>query len=195
MSLKLSVRSLGLALGLACALLGTSVPSADAEPISLDTWYGFGFFEPIGPLVSGVGFGVGTNPPDGHPVVQVGDPSWTITLTGPAWLTVLDLFLSVDRFEMFDNAASLGLTSAPVAGGGCGSDITCSLGDPSYSVGAFLLGAGDHSLTGLHVEGQGGAAVFQITAAAAAVPEPSSLGLLGAALAGFGLFRLRKSRG
>jgi hypothetical protein len=188
MSSKFSARSLGLALGVACAALYGSMQVANAVPVSLDTWYTFGFSGVGTPLISGVGFGLGTNPDS----VAVGDAPWTITLTGPATLTVLDLFQSVDQFEIFNNLVLLGQTSVPVPGGLCGSDITCALGDLDYSRGVFLLGAGDHSITGAQLAGIPGAGVFQITPTA--VPEPASLGLLGAALIGFGLFRRRRQR-
>ena len=69
------------------------------------------------------------------------------------------------------------MTSVPVDGGTCGSDITCSLADARYSRGEFLLAAGAHSLTGAQLAGLSGAAVFQLTQVRA-VPEPGSLALL-----------------
>lgn len=194
MKSKPSLRSISLTLVLACVALGTSIQTANAGPIGLNTWYTFGFIGTGNALVSGVGFVPGTNPPDGNPVVAADDPAWTITLAGPATLAVLDLFLSIDQFEMFNNLASIGLTSAPIAGGACGSDISCALADPNYSRGVYNLAAGDYSITGSQVAGQSGAGVFQITSTA--VPEPASLALFGASLAGAGasLLRRRKPR-
>lgn len=190
MRLKKFLRSLAIKLGIASVAMLGAVQAANAVQVNLDTWYEFAFDGPQTALVSGVGTMLATNAPGGDPIVQVGNAPWTITLTGPATLTVLDLFLSVDQFEMFDNLVSIGLTSAPTAGGACGTDITCALADARYSRMDYLLGAGDHSLTGLHPLGQAGAAVFQITESA--VPEPASLGLFAAALAGFGLVRRRR---
>jgi hypothetical protein len=193
-SSKFSVRSLGLALGLACAALSASMQSANAVPVAVNTWNEFGFDGVGSPLRSGIGTVPATNPPDGNPVVQVGDPPWTFTLASPAALNlVLDLFFSVYQFEIFDKGASLGLTSTPTPGGDCGGDITCSLDDPRFSRGMFFLGAGNHSLTGIQTAGIPGAGVFEITPVPP-VPEPASLSVLGAALIGFGLFRRRKNR-
>ena len=45
-------------------------------------------------------------------------PPWTFS--GPATVTVLDLFLSGDTFELFDNLVSLGVSSLPTDDGECG---------------------------------------------------------------------------
>src|SRR5690606_35581913 len=112
-------------------------------------WYTFGF-EGVGTdLVSSDGFTLGTNPAS----IDTPDGPWTFTLAAPGTLTVLDGFLSTDRFELFDNLVSIGTTSAPIDGGTCGSDISCALGDSRYSSGIFALAAGDHSLTGTQTLG------------------------------------------
>jgi PEP-CTERM motif len=113
------------------------------------------------------------------------------TFVGPGNLLVLDLFLSGDQYEVFDNNVSLGLTSAvPGTEVQCGlpalADITCSLNSALFSRGNYQMGAGSHSITVNYIRttsvNHSGAAI-QLTA----VPEPSSfmfiaMGLLVAVL-------------
>ncbi len=178
----------------AVALAGFTLAAtqANATPVTTNTWYEFGFTGMGGDsLVSGVGFVPATNAPDGNPIVQVGSPAWTITSAVPLKLYVQDLFLSLDQFDMFNNAVNLGDTSAPIPGSDCGSDITACIANAAFSRGTYILPAGSDSITGIHVQGVAGAAVFELTPVA--TPEPSSLAMLGAALlalaAGLGLVR------
>jgi hypothetical protein len=166
------------------AVVAIGVAPAAAGPITVDAgWYEFGF----GGAGTMAGSGAATVPT--VPVSNIADDSpWTFS--GAATFTVQDLFLSVDRFEVFDFGVSLGLTSAPVDGGACGAVIAACIADARYSRGTFNLGAGAHSITILHTEGIAGAAVFR----ADSVPEPASLVLLGAGLAGLAVKARRRRK-
>lgn len=161
-------------------IFASSARSASATAISPDgTWLQF-LFDGGGSAIACSGQCVATTNPTAS---EAPDPPWTFS--GPATVTVLDLFISIDTFELFDNLVSLGISSAPAAGGGCGADIGCALADLSYSRLVVDLGPGAHSLTIANVAGAaaGGSAVFQV-APSAAVPEPVSLLLLASGLAG-----------
>ena len=153
-------------------------------------WYEFVFEGAGSPAFAGGTADPGTNPDS----VALDDAPWTFS--GAAVLNILDLFNSGDRFEAFDGAVSLGLTSQASEGGSCSSDITCALGDSRYSFGTFALGAGDHSITILvdSTPFNGGAAVLQAVATEAQAPEPGTMLLVGAALSVLGLARRSRKR-
>jgi hypothetical protein len=165
-------------LAVAAAGLLFTASSAQASPINVNDplWYEFGFGAPPGPATACVG----CVPSSGGNSQFAGDPAWTFVLgAGGGALTVTDAFLTVDRFEIFDNLVSLGLTSVPVVTGDCGSNPVPCLADPLASHGIFALGGGAHSITINHLIGQSGAAYFRVDSAVAAVPEPATFGLLG----------------
>jgi hypothetical protein len=162
-------------LAVAAAGLLFTASSAQASPINVNDplWYEFGFGAPPDAAISGVGF----VPSSGGNSQFAGDPAWTFVLgAGGGAITVTDAFLRVDQFQIFDNLASLGLTSAPSGSGSCGDNPVPCLADPLTSHGIFALGAGAHSITINHVAGQAGAGYFRVDAA---VPEPATFGLLG----------------
>ena len=181
-----------LSAALVLAGIGFVPVRADAGAIQLNTWYEFQFQGVDTPLTACSGGCIPAfNAPDGNPIV-VNSPNspWTITLHRAADLRVVDLFLSVDQFQMYDHSVPIGATTVPIPGGDCGGDITCSLGDFDFSRGDFFLGPGAHSFTGRTLAGIPGAAVFEV-----AVPEPSTWAMMLIGFAGLGFAAYRSGKG
>jgi hypothetical protein len=176
----------------ALAFIGFVPVRADASAIQLNTWYEFAFGGVGSSLVACTSCVPATNAPDGHPIVLAPDPAWTLTTTQVTKLVVVDLFQSVDQFQIDDNLAPIGATTVPTPGGNCGSDITCALGNFDYSRGDFFLGVGANSLTGTHIAGIPGAAVFEVTTGL--VPEPSTWAMMLLGFAGLGFAGYRSAR-
>lgn len=113
-------------------------------------------------------------------------------------LTVVDASMAGDTFEVFGNGQLLGATSSvPLQVYGdapdVGYDYDAALLNSTFSRGVFTLGAGSYSVTGALAQslmiddGMGGLSPLNATAGAiklsvSAVPEPSSLALVFAAL-------------
>jgi hypothetical protein len=172
--------------------LGLSVGSAaSAAPIDLNTWYEFSWFEQGGTAA-------GCDPADpngdfcipsaGTPTSFAPEPAWTfdVAATG-ATLTVVDAFLSGDRFTIFDFGIPIGSTSVPAVGFGCGADPVVCLAEVHQSSGVFSLLPGAHALTivATTAPSQSGAGYFQVTGDAvdAVVPEPTTILLIASGLA------------
>lgn len=179
------------------AILAVSLTPAWGAAISAGTWYCAWWDEgepaPWGACGSGEGF-FGEA---GTPIERVGDAPFTISLTAPAYLIVVDAYYTGDQFEVFNFGTSIGFTSLPSDPDetGCvgGNDpVTCLL-DSRYSSGYFLLGAGDHEITISTTTNpwDEGAAFFGVFPESE-VPEPGSFALLGGGLAAVALVRRRK---
>jgi hypothetical protein len=82
---------------------------------------------------------------------------FTFSTAVPAYVSVTDAYVDGDRFEVFDNGLSLGVTSEPVDDGSYGGfSPDCVYLDPRLSSGQFLVGAGDHAITLKIVQAGGG---------------------------------------
>ena len=164
---------------LAAAGLLLGATQVVAAPLGYGTWQSFDFYDDIDNAAW----------VDGNL-----DPlSFEVTLSAPAYLKVVDVGFSGDRFEVFANGVSLGTTSASIDAGNTdqGLDFDAAFADSRWSQGVFTLGAGSYTITGRAIgfapdvlAGTGGIQV---------VPEPSTWLLLCAGLATLGLSARRRT--
>lgn len=195
--IRFAIRRL-LPAGFLGVLLSGTTP-AMAGVISFDTWLEFGFTD-VGTPATGCDpadpAGPFCIPSFGTPSTFLDAPAWTFSAgAGGASLTVVDAFLSGDRFEVFDSGVSLGLTSAPTAGLDCGDDPVFCLGTSGMSQFVFALGAGSHSLTIVPTASEGFGASYLFvsgTPGTTPVPEPATWMLFALGAAALGLTRLRR---
>jgi len=85
--------------------------------------------------------------------VDISDGSvldFKFTLTAPTLVTIVDGGFSGDRFQVFDNGTSVGITSSAPNSypSSLGLNFDAALSSGTYSTGSFLLGVGSHDLTG-----------------------------------------------
>lgn len=120
--------------------------------------------------------------------------SFDFTLTEAAYLNVADGGFAGDRFQVFDNGNSLGQTSVAVNSypNSAGLDFDQALADLHFSRGQFLLGVGNHSITGLlsfsaldDTSSELNATVGAVSLTAVPLPATAWLWTTGAALLGF----------
>lgn len=164
--------------------------SANAIPIAADgAWNAFD----VDPL-SATSAGLEWIALDGSAI------SFDLTLAGPAQLKVIDGGFAGDRFEVFDNGVSLGLSSAARGSypSSVGLDFDHAWGDSSYSRGIFTLGAGTHSITGILVASALDDSGARIDATVGAVsitpvPEPETFALMLAGLAAIAFVPRRRA--
>src|SRR5690606_33077346 len=117
--------------------------TAKAAAVDVGVWYEFGFGGPGSSLGDCSGC-----TPTVPGSIDAGDGPWTFTPTNPGTLTVLDLFQSVDQFELFNFGAFLGQTSVPTSGSDVGGNIAAALANLDFSRGIFNLLPGNYSITG-----------------------------------------------
>jgi hypothetical protein len=118
---------------------------------------------------------------------------FTFTSASSTLLTITDIAVDGDQFNLFDNGNLIGTTSVPANDGYRNELLTADacLADPKYSHGFFNLGAGSHSITietiQLATGFSGGGAFFRVDT----VPEPATLSLMAVAV---GIFAIRRRR-
>ena len=210
---------------LAAAALGVISMPAQADTIVTNQWYSATFNPTVGSPLLVSPIAVGTNGPilpsgTANALAAPGTPgtnlSAVITLPNGGFLTATDAEFSGDQFMMDVNGigatAAVGNPSGLTPGGqqavgsdtsvpvfsfvNCGSNISCSLSNPDFSSGTFVLPAGTDTISGATVAtiGVGFMDFIVEPKPATTIPEPATWLLLSSALLGFGVVRRRNRK-
>jgi hypothetical protein len=170
---------------LAVSLLAAPVAHADPVTVGNANWYEFLFSGVAGSFA--VDCAGGCTPSSGGNSQDSGAPPWTWTSSGNTTLTVVDAFIAVDQFRIYDFGVAVASTSVPGGTDPGVSDPVLALLNLDYSRGYFFFTAGSHSLTIEQLAGVPGAGYFRVD-----VPEPGTLLLLGSGLLGLVITGARK---
>jgi hypothetical protein len=128
--------------------------------------------------------------------------SFRFTLASDAYLNVVDSGFAGDRFEIFDNGNSIGMTSTPTntydsfSWGVSQGHLSAAFADARFSSGTYLLTAGNHEITGTLVSSTAPLEFQYATTGAimlTPVPEPETYGMLLAGLALIGAIARRRA--
>lgn len=134
--------------------------------------------------------------------LQPGSLNWkdqfSFNLLTPGILTVTDARLAGERFEVFSNGVSLGVTPEPLTNPAFNytEDYDHAANDPIWSTGVWNLAAGNYLISGELTRIVFGTSnpVGALRIDSAPVPAPAAVWLLGSALVGgLGLRRFRKN--
>jgi len=182
----MQIRKIAIGLAFAAAFASQAALAADVALTTNGQWNAFDVTPDV--AISG-----------GLEWIDITDGSaLSFSFSGPAILTVVDAGFAGDRFQVFDNGNLVGQTSAAANSypASVGLNFDAALADGGYSRGVFVLGAGNHVITGelsqSALDDTGSALNATVGAVQiAAVPEPQTYALV---LAGLGLLGMAAQR-
>jgi len=200
-------------------------PDPDGAPIIVTNQWYTAIASNVGNPLTVPAFGLGTDGPilpsgTANALAAPGTPgtnlSAVITLPNGGFLTATDVEASGDQFMMDVNGigatAAVGNpsgltpggqqavgseTSVPVGGADCAENISCSLSNPHFSSGTFVLPAGTDTISGTLVATNPETNVFMdfiVEPKPVTIPEPATWLMLSSAVLGFGVVRRRNRK-